>query len=121
MPTPTRPRNSAPEQSEDSLQTHCVLWYRMQYGDDRLYMNYNNPRSAVAGAKAKKMGMLAGVADLSLMLSGGRIAYFELKRRLGRQSPAQKEFERRCAELGAPYYLIRTLDEFIQKIKELLA
>lgn len=110
-----------PKQSEDALQMQCVQWYRYQYGDSRLYMNYNNPRSAVAGVKLKRMGMRAGVADLSLMLPDGRIAYIELKTATGRQSPAQIEFAEDCAALGAPYHLVRTLDAFVEVVTALLA
>lgn len=117
--TPKNKAPKAPEQSEDNLQMQCIEWYALQYGDGRLYMNYNNPRSAVAGAKLKKMGLLAGVADLSLMLPSGRIAYIELKRLSGKQSPAQKDFAARCAELAAPYYLVRTLEAFIAVVEQL--
>jgi hypothetical protein len=104
---------------EQRLQIYCVTWYNLQYGDGRLYSNYNNPRSAVGGMIAKKMGLRAGVADLSLMLEVGKIAYIELKITKGVQSAAQKDFEQLCKAVGAPYFIARSIEDF-QKIIEQL-
>jgi len=102
--------------AEQSLQIACVEWYNYQYPDQRLYSNYNNPRSKISGAIAKRMGLRAGVADLSLLTNGGRIVFIELKTAKGRQSSKQKDFQSLCDLIGAPYHLVRCLEEFIELI-----
>lgn len=102
---------------EQNFQIACVNWYNYQYPDRRLYSNYNNPRNAIAGKIAKAMGLRAGVADLTLMLEGGRVLYIELKTEKGVQRKEQKEFKLLCDSTGAPYHLIRTFDEFVALIE----
>jgi hypothetical protein len=38
----------------------------------------------------------------------------EVKRENTKQSPEQKEFERRCKEAGVEYYTVRSLDDVIR-------
>ena len=61
----------------------------------------------------KAEGLQSGVADLCIMLPGGKVAWLELKTDKGRQSIAQKGFEAKCKRLDHPYALARTLDEAI--------
>jgi hypothetical protein len=65
---------------------------------------YNN-------SKFKKMGVLAGVSDLVLVLQK-KVIFLELKKHKGNQSEKQKEFESRVLDLGHHYILIRSLEEF---------
>jgi len=59
------------------------------------------------------MGLSAGIADLSYLIDGGRIVFIELKSAAGKQSANQKAFEQRVTELGAPYYIVRDIYEFM--------
>lgn len=47
--------------------------------------------------KLKRLGVKAGVPDLLFVLPGGRLGCVELKSDKGRQSKAQKEFEKRVS------------------------
>lgn len=107
-------------QHEQILQKQCVQWFAYQYStqEGRLYMNYNNPPNERTGAILKSAGLLKGVADLSYLLQGGRTVFIELKHGTNKQTPAQKEFELRVAALGFPYYVARTLEEFMQIIEK---
>jgi len=107
-------------QHEQILQKQCIQWFALQYPtqEGRLYMNYNNPPSKRTGAILKASGLLAGVADLSYLLSEGRIVFIELKHGANKQSPAQKEFEARVVALGFPYYLCNSLEGFMQIIEK---
>lgn len=68
-------------------------------------------RSAVAGAKLKRLGMLPGVADFAFVLPDGRGAFIEVKTDDGKQSLEQLAFQSRCYEAGVPYAVARSLDE----------
>ena len=60
-------------------------------------------RSANHAMKMKAEGLRAGVADLCIMLPGGRSAFLELKKPGGRLSPEQKAFGETCKFLGHPW------------------
>ena len=62
---------------------------------------------------AKAEGMTAGVSDLVIMLPKGQIVFAEMKNPdgTGRQSAAQKEFERVCRSLGFEYKIWQSWDE----------
>tara|TARA_R110000787_G_scaffold52193_3_gene123026 strand:+ start:1165 stop:1497 length:333 start_codon:yes stop_codon:yes gene_type:complete len=75
------------------------------------------------GVERKALGVLAGVADLAVIVGSGtkslppKMVFVEMKTLKGRLSPAQKVFQAQCWELGAPYYVCRSLDEFIETIE----
>lgn len=58
-----------------------------------------------------KYSML-GVPDINLIYNGQYIG-LEVKTKVGTQSDNQKEFERRCREAGAEYYIIRSVNDVI--------
>lgn len=69
---------------------------------------YRSPRTA---GRLKASGVRPGVGDFSCTLAGGRAAWIELKTDKGRQSPAQREFQKAEEALGARYAVVRSLDE----------
>jgi hypothetical protein len=58
--------------------------------------------------KLKQMGVLAGVADWTVLMPGARAGFIELKDADGRQSKAQEDFQRDVEALGFRYELART-------------
>jgi len=78
-------------------------------------------RSWKAAALMKAEGLTAGVADLCIMLMGGRTAWLELKTAKGTQRQAQINFQIICTTLGHPYYLVRTLEDAIAALRVLEA
>jgi hypothetical protein len=84
-----------------------LIWFHCPNGERR---------NAITGAKLKAMGVRAGVADLCLVLPGGRAAFLELKAGRGRQSPTQKLFAQDCATAGALYAVARSLGEVIAQL-----
>ena len=68
-------------------------------------------RSLRMGARMKREGLRAGLADLEIMLPGRPNAYLEMKTSTGRQSVEQKNFQAICLKLGHPYAVARTFDE----------
>ena len=74
-------------------------------------MNHNNPSSSRQGALLIKMGLVAGVADMTLLGDRG-IIFIELKTPKGKQSQIQKQWQKTCETAGYQYKLIRTIREF---------
>lgn len=70
---------------------------------------------SVVFRKFKNTGFLAGVADLIVLLPN-KAMFFELKTSIGRQSDKQKEFQQTVELLGFEYHLVRSLDDFKNKI-----
>jgi hypothetical protein len=74
-------------------------------------------RSMGLAARMKQEGMRAGVADICIMLGGGRTVWIEMKTAKGRQTEAQLEFQKVCEALGHPYILAHSLDEAMQGLR----
>lgn len=70
-------------------------------------------RNLKVAAQLKAEGALAGVADLVILLPGGKTVFAELKSPdgKGRQSPAQREFEENVRGLGFEYLLWQSWPE----------
>lgn len=103
--------------TESSLQKACVRWYRLQYPRLRslLFAVPNGgARSAVTGAILKSEGVVAGVADLLLLVPSKDYhgLCIELKTAKGRQSARQKMWQDAVEAQGYRYALVRSFDEF---------
>ena len=64
-------------------------------------------------ARLKRMGLRAGVADL-IVVKDGRTYFLEMKAAKGKQSEAQSNFEYDAYYAGAPYKIVRSLDEAVK-------
>ena len=106
--------------SEHSLQVTVLayLTYRAKPDINVIAIPNAGHRSLRMGARMKAEGLQSGVADLCVMLPGGKVAWLELKTDKGRQSIAQKGFEAKCKRLDHPYALARTLDEAIAALTQ---
>jgi len=69
-------------------------------------------------ARLRRTGVLAGVADLVLVGGFGQAYFVEVKTSTGRQSAAQSKFEQCCRDIGAPYAVVRSLDEFRDELEQ---
>ncbi len=103
--------------SEDKLQQECFIWHSNTYPKLRglLYHNFGNPRNAIQGAKLKTMGLVSGVADLTL-LHKGKAYFFELKTETGKQSKRQIEWESQVTANKFYYKIIRSVAEFKREV-----
>jgi hypothetical protein len=74
-------------------------------------------RNVLEAVNLKREGLLAGCADLIVVLQN-KIIFIEVKtpkllnKPEGKQQPSQKQFEKSLKELGHPYHIVRSLDEF---------
>jgi len=94
-----------------------VAWFRLQYAD-KAYCLFAIPnggrRDKITAAIMKGEGVLAGVADLFLMVPNKSYhgLWIEMKTPKGRSSDSQKLFESLSKTQGYEYRIARTLDEF---------
>lgn len=96
--------------SERLIHTAIFDYLNSTLPDSHLTVHlYNNPRSAAAGAIAKRMGMLAGVPDLMIIRPLGRIAFIEVKKEGGRLQPPQIAFRMFCKQWGVPHAVCRSI------------
>lgn len=103
---------------ESTLQTSCVKWFRLQYPNLVIYAVPNGgSRNVREAQRLKAEGVLAGVADLVIMLPQGKSLYIEMKVKGNRQTQNQKDFQKKAISLGHTYTVCYTFEEF-QKIVE---
>lgn len=109
-----------PANEEQRIQQACIKWYEYSYPKLRhcLHSNNNNAKNKTQGAIWKSMGMLAGVSDLEYNRDG-KTYFIEIKTEKGRQSAYQKEFQEKITNEGFEYFIIRSLDEFIELIQSI--
>lgn len=114
--TPSASRARTPKkpakQSEKCLHLHCIQWVQKAH-PDLLIFHVANERKATIGAAMhfKRMGVVAGVADL-LAFDGGRCYAIELKDDKGKQTAEQRAFAARWVKAGHTYFVVRTLEQF---------
>ena len=114
--------------SESKIQQEIVRWYKNTY-----CLKHHNPRSMIFsipnesnGSRSMKLiqtGMYPGCADLMIghaVKPGSRGSQFEeliwifieCKTPIGIQSITQQYFEAHCKQMGIPYHIVRSLDDF---------
>lgn len=74
-------------------------------------------RHVVEAARLKAQGVRAGVADLCVMLPGGRVGFMEVKTPKGRISDKQKEFADVCRAYDIPHSYVRSIDDAITAVR----
>lgn len=99
------------------MQAACVRWFRYQYPQYAamlIAVPNGVATSESQGAILKAEGMLAGVADLLLLLPSDThtLLAVEMKTDTGRQSPRQKEWQQQAEAHGIQYEVVRSFDEF---------
>ena len=106
---------------EARLQIKCVKTFYRLYPQawGRLFMNYNNPRSARNGRILVSMGLTAGVADLTLLSDVG-VIFIELKTGKNQQNENQKSWQKQIESAGFRYHLIRSEMEFFELVTQVM-
>lgn len=114
------PRKS-PAHNESRLQGACVRWFRYQYPKLLIFAIPNGGRRNEIEAKIMKdEGVLPGVADLEILLPSGRCVFIEMKTLKGKQSEAQRAFEKWCVDNGHIYIVCRSLEEFMEVVNKMV-
>ena len=103
---------------ESTLQTACVRWFRYQYPYLVIYAVPNGgSRNVREAQRLKAEGVLAGVADLVVLLPQGKSLYIEMKVKGNCQTDNQKDFQKKVTILGHTYVVCYTFEEFQQVIE----
>ena len=120
--------------AESRIQQECVTWYRNTF-----CLKHHNPRCMILSipnesneAKAAQLintGLYPGAGDFGLIHAKGwctDIVFIEIKTPENRtgpkkngQSKKQIEFEEHCKQMGIPYFLVRSKEEFCQVVESL--
>ena len=108
-----------PIMTESQLQAYCFQLHWNRYPEERglLYMNYNNPKNAIQGAHLRALGMIKGVADMTYLSKSGAV-FLEFKTDVGKQSPAQIEWQAKVMTAGYAYRIIRNETDFWNAIND---
>ena len=111
--------------SERQIQIQCVSWFRQRYPEaSGVFFSVPNggARNAWTAKNLRDEGALADAPDLLLLIPrhGYASLCIEMKTRTGRQSDAQKEFQRAAEGEGNRYVVCRSFDEFRKVIEEYL-
>ena len=103
---------------EQEIQQAIVKYFEYQYPSLKgcLCANLNNSKDARTGGINKSMGVVAGRSDLVLYYNG-RAFHIEVKAPKGRQSEAQKEWQKIMEHQGFGYSIVYSLDDFIELLR----
>jgi hypothetical protein len=109
--------------TENKIQQEMFVWFQNNYslkGNLKgIFASIpNDSKDAKEQMRKKSTGMKVGHSDFNIYMNG-KCYFFEVKTPTGVQSESQKRFELEVNSLGFDYYIVRSLDEFKQKIKEL--
>jgi hypothetical protein len=108
-----------PLSPETRLQAACVKLYYMLWPRHagRLFLNHNNPRGPRHGQLLKSMGLVAGVADMTLLGDNGAV-FIEFKTTKGTQNQNQKSWQKTCEAAGYRYYLVKSVSQFQEIVSQ---
>lgn len=65
-------------------------------------------------------GLLKGASDLVILCPDKRYITVEVKTSTGSQKPEQIIFQNRVSEIGGDYFVVRSLEDFINKVVPIL-
>ena len=119
-------KRKRPAETEHLTQVACVRWFRSEYPRMacRLFAVPNGGiRNKVTAGKLKAEGVTAGVSDLILLHRNSRFGglLIEMKTAHGRQSEAQKLWQKEVEEAGYKYVVCHSIEEFINEINTYLS
>lgn len=103
------------KKTEHEIQKSIVRYFRKEYPNYILFST-NNEACYTRQTYFAEAGMLKGLADLVIVLPN-KIIFVELKTTQGKQSKSQKDFETKITSLGYNYYIIKSLNDFKELIK----
>lgn len=92
------------------LPADATFWAVPNGGSRSQFTAKNGKTFSLEAKRLKDEGVKSGVSDL-MILWKGRLLCLEVKTEKGRQSPAQKEWERTITECGGLYRVVRSVDD----------
>lgn len=104
----------APYSSEEKMQQDCFMWHWNTYPEERrmlFHVQNNMFGNAYRGSINKGIGVVKGISDMVLILSGA-VVFIEMKLPSKTQQDEQKDFEYKCQQRGHVYLIIRSFTAF---------
>lgn len=106
---------------EAQLQASCLTWFRMQYpayAGIIFAIPNGGSRNIIEATNLKRQGVTAGVADVILLLYNTKYnsLCIEFKYGKGKQTEAQKEFQKQVEKYGNKYIIVNSFDDFVNQI-----
>ena len=112
--------HAKPRHIESQIQIQMVDWFKVEYPQ---YIISHTPnggyRNSREAAIFKREGVLAGFPDLTI-IANSVVLFVEVKAKTGRQSELQKDFQIKVEQLGFPYVICRSLQEFVLAVSKWL-
>jgi VRR-NUC domain len=108
---------------EDQIQIEIFKWLRLQHKDILAFHVPNGgKRNLLEAARLKRMGVLAGVADVLILEPRGKhpLLALELKSQGGKQTPLQAVFEANCIRRNIKYKIAKSFYQAKEIIDEYL-
>lgn len=116
-----------PTVSESHIQQSCINWFKAQYPrlwQDGVLFHIANEgiRLGGSGKRAKREGIIRGVADLCLAMprKGFGALYIELKKPGSYQRPEQRTWQENMEKHGNKYVVVKSVESFMRVIQEYL-
>ena len=107
---------------ESAIVTACCNWLALLENSGKLVYQRNNTGAVVTREFGRKARFLRfgkkGASDILIFCPGGRTLHVEVKSDVGKMSFEQMEYEHKITALGHTYYLIRSLDELENILKD---
>ena len=107
------------QKSESKIQQEIVIWFRNNNlkTNNIIFSVPNEGKSAKEQMFKKATGLMSGVSDL-ICINNGEVIFIECKDEKGRQSDKQIQFEEIVKSQGYRYILVRSLEDFKNKLKK---
>jgi hypothetical protein len=106
------------KESESLIQQQIFIYMNNTY---RHIICHSVPNGSSTGdariiSQMSQLGMVRGISDLIIWLPKGKSIMVEVKNSTGSQSADQIKIQQKLEKLGGIYILVRSLDDFKQKI-----
>lgn len=107
------------QKSESKIQQEIVIWFRNNNlkTNNIIFSVPNEGKSAKEQMFKKATGLMSGVSDL-ICINDGEVIFIECKDEKGKQSDKQIQFEEIVKSQGYRYILVRSLEDFKNKLKK---
>ena len=106
-------KNTMDAKAEIKIQSEIFIYHWNNYPAERglLCYNLNNSANRIQGNQNKALGLIAGRSDM-VYYKNGKAIMLEIKTATGKQSRVQKQWQETIIAAGFEYYIIRSLNEF---------
>lgn len=111
------PKDFSRQISEKEIHMKAWQWVQKTYPELLIFhVPSGEHRNVVTAVKLKRMGVVPGIADFLMFVPGYSVA-IELKDHGGKQSEAQKKFQKQWETCYRKYHVARSLEEFQSVIR----